>query len=110
MAKASGAAKRRKTGKGRAESVTGAKESEVEVRTAAKIGDNSQLKLPKPDDYEHHLKSIRGCQDKSATAASLTRLACEAANKCSAGLAASIKNTLKIERENDPEKLRRTTR
>lgn len=79
-------------------------EETVEVRTPG-IGDNSKLALPAPDDYSHHMKSIRGAKDKLETAKSLLRHAKDAANKCAAGLAASIEETLKIERDNDPVKL-----
>lgn len=77
----------------------------VEVRTVAGIGDNSQLALPAPDDYEHHMKSIRGAKDKLETAKSLLSHAKTAANKTCPGLAASISETLQIEREGDPVKL-----
>lgn len=101
------AKKKRARAKSRAESVTGAQEGAVEVRTAAKIGDNSKLKLPAPNDFDHHYKSIRGAQDKVKTAQALSSQASESANKCSPGLAKVIKDTLKIEAENDPEKLKR---
>lgn len=96
----------RKTSR-KSEADTGAKENSVEVRTAAKIGDNSQLKLPAPADFDHHYKSMRGAKEKVATAQALSSQASESANKCSPGLAAVIKNTLKIEAENDPAKLQR---
>lgn len=83
-----------------------AKGDEVESRTAG-IGDNSQLALPAPDDYEHHMKTIKGTKDKLETAKSLLRHAKEAANKCCPGLAASIEETLKIERDGDPAKLQK---
>lgn len=97
----------KKSARGRrskAESMTGAKESAVEVRT---IGDNSSLALVAPDDYAHHYKSIKGLKEKSATASSLVRHAKTAANKACPGLAASIEQTIAIEREGDPEKLKR---
>lgn len=78
----------------------------VEPRTIG-IGDNSQLALPAPDDYAHHMKTIRGLKEKSATAASLLRHAKTSANKACAGLAASIEETLAIEREGDPIKLQK---
>lgn len=71
------------------------------------IGDNSQLALPAPDDYAHHMKTIRGLKEKSATAASLLRHAKTSANKACSGLAASIEETLAIEREGDPIKLQK---
>lgn len=86
--------------------MTGAKENEVEVRTPA-AGDNSQLALPAPDDFQHHYKAIKGCKDKQATAASLLKHAKEAANKSSPGLAKMIENTIAIERQNDPAALMR---
>lgn len=103
--KRNGSGQKRRGGgrRSRAESMTGAKENEVEVRT---IGDNSDLALPAPDDYAHHMKTIRGCRDRLATASSLLSHAKKSANKCAPGLAASVEETLKIERENDPVKLR----
>lgn len=77
----------------------------VEVRKAAAMGDNSQLALPAPDDYAHHMKTIKGLKDRAATAQSLVRHAKTAANKACPGLAASIEETLSIEREGDPVKL-----
>lgn len=97
---ARGSRKRRGNGK----DFTGGKENEVEVRS---IGDNSGLNLPAPDDFEHHYKSIRGAQDKVKTAQAISSQASESANKCSPGLAKVIKDTLKIENENDPVKLQR---
>lgn len=85
--------------------MTGAKDGKVEMRTAGE-GDNSKLALPAPDDYSHHMRAIRGSKDKMETAKSLLRHSKDAANKCSPGLAASIEETLRIERENDPVKLR----
>lgn len=96
---------RKRRGKG--ESDTGAKDGQVEVRQAAGIGDNSKLALAAPDDYSHHMKSIKGLAEKAATANSMLRHAKTSANKCSPGLAASIAETLAIERENDPIKLQR---
>lgn len=81
------------------------KDETVEVRTAG-IGDNSELKLPKPDDYAHHMKSIRGAKDKLETAKSLLSHAKTAANKSCPGLAASIGETLAIERDGDAVKLK----
>ncbi len=91
--------------KSKAEAMTGAGANSVEVRTVG-IGDNS-LNLPAPDDYEHHMRSIRGLKEKSATAASLLRHAKTSANKACPGLAASIEETLAIEREGDPVKLQK---
>jgi hypothetical protein len=107
MGKTAGTGKRRRVAKARAEADTGAKANAVEVRTAAKIGDNSKLKLPAPDTFDHHYKSIRGAQDKVKTAQALSSQASESANKASPGLAKVIKDTLKIENENDPIKLAR---
>lgn len=92
--------------RGRGESMTGARDNTVEVRKIG-IGDNTGLNLPAPDDYAHHMKAIKGAKDKLETAKSLVRHAKEAANKSCTGMAASIEDTIKIERENDPEKLRR---
>lgn len=83
------------------------KDETVEVRTIAAIGDNSQLALPAPDDYDHHMRTIKGLKEKSATAASLLRHAKTTANKACPGLAASIEETLAIEREGDPIKLQK---
>jgi hypothetical protein len=90
--------------KSKAESMTGKKAAEVEVRT---IGDNSQLPLPKPDDYKHHMKTIKGALDRVETAKSLLNHAKSAANKSCPGMADSIKQTLQIERENDPAALQK---
>lgn len=78
----------------------------VETRTAG-IGDNSEMSLPAPDDYEHHMKCIRGAKDKLETAKSLLSHAKTAANKACPGLAANIGETLAIEREGDPVKLKK---
>lgn len=105
MARKTASAPRGKRGrKSKAESMTGAKESQVEVRT---IGDNSGLKLPAPKDFDYHYKSMRGALDKVKTAQALSSQASESANKCSPGLAQVIKNTIKIENEDDPAKLKR---
>lgn len=76
----------------------------VEVRRGA-IGDNSSLALPAPDDYEHHMKTIKGFKDKLETAKGNLSNAKTAANKACPGLAASIAETLAIQREGDPVKL-----
>lgn len=89
----------------KAEASTGAKENGVDVRKVS-IGDNS-LALPDPKDFDHHYKSMRGARDKVQTAQALSSQASESANKCSPGLAKIIKETLKIENENDPVKLQR---
>lgn len=109
MAKAKKVASGKKRGgkKSKAESVTEAKANEVEVRTVVGIGDNSQLALPAPDDYAHHMKTIKGYMDKLETAKSILSHAKTAANKACPGLAASIAETLKFEREGDPIKLQK---
>lgn len=87
--------------------MTGKKANAVEVRTAG-IGDNSGvLDLIAPDDYAHHYKSIKGLEDRAATANSAVRHAKEAANKCFKGLGASISQTIRLEREGDTDKLKR---
>lgn len=90
--------------RGRSEAMTGAKENEVEVRQPA-IGDNSKLKLVEPSDFEHHMKAIKGANEKLETAKSLVRHAMEAANKSSKGLGAVIKEIVGLERKNDPQAL-----
>lgn len=82
------------------------KDETVEVRTAG-IGDNSELALPAPDDYAHHMKAIKGNMDKLETAKSMLSHAKKAADKSCPGLAASIGETLRIEREGDPVKLQK---
>lgn len=96
--------KKKGSRRSKAESMTGAKAGKTEVR---RIGDNSQLSLPEPDDYAHHLKSIKGCMEKVATASSLLRHAKQSANKSCPGLAASVTETIAIEREGDPVKLQK---
>lgn len=103
-----GARKRR----GKGESMTGAKDNKVEVRRGgagpgAGAGDNSKLALPAPEDWDHHYRSIKGLKEKSATASSLVRHAKNSANKSCHGMAAAIEQTLSIERENDPVKLKK---
>lgn len=92
--------------RGKSESMTGAKASAVETRKVG-IGDNSGLNLPAPNDFAHHMKSIKGAKDKMETAKSLVRHAKEAANKSCPGMAVAIERVIGIERENDPDKLRR---
>jgi len=99
-------AKAKKAKKPTRRKVKATKGETVEVRTAA-IGDNSQLALPAPDDYAHHMKAIRGAKDKLETAKSLLSHAKTAANKTCPGLASSIAETLQIERDGDPVKLQK---
>lgn len=106
MAKPKKSARKGGKRRSRAESMTGKKEGSVEVRTPA-IGDNSKLALPDPSDFDHHYKSMRGARDKVKTAQALSSQASESANKCAPGLSKVIKETLKIEDENDPVKLAR---
>lgn len=99
MAKPKG--KRGGVRKSKAESMTGAKAAKVEVRGG--MGDNApEMKLPAPDDFLHHMKSIKGCKEKLETAKSLVSHAKKAANKSCAGLSKTIERLIGIERENDP--------
>lgn len=100
-----GASKGRKS---KAESMTEAKANSVEVRTAAGgIGDNSgELALPKPDDWDHHFRSIKGLAERAATANSHLRHAKTAAKKSGIDMDA-MNRALAEDRDPDPVKLRR---
>jgi hypothetical protein len=91
-----GARKRR----GASESMTGAKENEVEVRS---IGDNSSLAVPEPDDWKHHRKAILGWREKVTTAQGGLRNAIKQAKKSGVDMKA-FDLVVGIERQNDPAK------
>lgn len=84
--------------KSKAENMTGANESSVEVR---KLGDNSQLPIPAPDDLLHHKKSIKGWQEKVTAATAGLRNAKKLAKKAGVNLK-SLDLVVSIERDNDP--------
>jgi len=86
--------------RGKGESNTGAKESQVEVRS---IGDNSALALPEPDDWNHHKKAIAGWREKVTTAQSHLRNAIKVAKKAGVNME-SLNMVVGIERTNDPAK------
>lgn len=88
--------------RGKGESMTEAKANAVEVRTA-QIGDNSEMALPEPDDWNHHKKSIRGWKEKVATATSGLRNAKKVAIKAGVNMD-SLDMVVSIERKNDPAK------
>lgn len=93
---ARGSRKRR----GASESMTGAKEGEVQVRT---IGDNSSLAMPEPDDWNHHRKAILGWREKVTTAQGGLRNAIKQAKKSGVDMKA-FDLVVGIERQNDPAK------
>ncbi len=74
----------------------------VETRTVG-IGDNSELKLPAPDDWNHHKKSIAGWREKVTTAQSHLRNAIKLAKKAGVNME-SLSLVVGIERDNDPKK------
>lgn len=74
----------------------------VEVRTTG-IGDNSEMKLPAPDDWNHHKKSIAGWREKVTTAQSHLRNAIKIAKKAGVNME-SLNLLVGIERDNDPKK------
>lgn len=95
-----GAGKGRGGRRSKAESMTGANDSAVEVRT---IGDNSTLPLPEPTDWNHHKKTIAGFREKVTTAQGLLRNAIKTAKKAGINME-SLNLVVGIERENDPVK------
>lgn len=86
----------------RAESMTGKKAGKTEVRKIG-IGDNSELALPAPDDWNHHKKSIAGWREKVTTAQSNLRNAIKTAKKAGINMD-SLNMVVGIERANDPKK------
>jgi hypothetical protein len=87
--------------KSKAESMTGAKENAVEVRKLG--GDNApELKLPSEEDFNYHLKNIRGAVEKKDTAVNLVRLANQSAEKACKGLGKTIARLIKLDRSDDP--------
>lgn len=74
----------------------------VDVRTVG-IGDNSELKLPEPDDWNHHKKTIAGWREKVTTAQSHLRGAIKIAKKAGVNME-SLNLVVGIERDNDPKK------
>lgn len=102
---AKGKSKRAGGRKSKAESMTGAAENSVEVRTAS-IGDNSEFQLPAPDDYEHHKKTILGYLEKKNSANGLYRKAIQTAQK--AGIDTdTMLQAHKLKTANDPVKAKR---
>lgn len=85
----------------KAESMTGAKEAKVEVRKLG--GDNAPtLDLPSEEDFNYHLKNIRGAIEKKDTAVNLVRLANQSAEKSCKGLGKTITKLIKLDRDDDP--------
>lgn len=84
--------------RGKGESNTEAKANAVEVRTAISQDD---LKLPAPDDYQHHKKSILGALEKKTTADGFYRNCLKKAK--SAGIDTdALLEANRIVRANDP--------
>lgn len=103
--KKTGSARGSRKRRGQSENMTGAKEGEVEIRTAS-VGDNSEFKLPAPDDYDHHRKSILGYLEKKETASGLYRKALQTAQK--AGIDTdTMLQAHKLKKANDPIKAKR---
>lgn len=91
------ARKSRAGGKSKAESVTGKKAGEAEMR---KVGQN-ELPICQPDDFKFHMASIKGFMEKATTANAALRNAIKSAKKVNPHLPAIIKEALALER-NDP--------
>lgn len=82
----------------RAESMTGAKEAKVEMRTG-------ELELPEVEiasnDFAYHMKSIKAATEKKDTANNLLRSCIKAAKQVHPKLPDAIKRAIQIERSDD---------
>jgi len=86
--------------RGKGKDFTGGDAEKVEVRMG---GDNAPtLELPSPEDFNYHLKSIKGANEKKDTAVALVRNAKKSAEKACKGLSGTIDRLIKLERSNDP--------
>jgi hypothetical protein len=66
-------------------------------------GDNApELKLPSEEDFNYHLKNIRGAIEKKDTAVNLVRLANQSAEKACKGFGKTIARLIKLDRSDDP--------
>ena len=86
--------------RGKGKDFTGGDAEKVEVRMG---GDNAPtLELPSPEDFEYHMKSIKGAMEKKDTAVALIRNAKKSAEKAVKGLSGTIDRLIRLERSNDP--------
>jgi hypothetical protein len=86
--------------RGKGKDFTGGDEEKVEVRMG---GQNTPtLELPSPEDFDYHMKSIKGANEKKDSAVALVRNAKKSAEKTLKGLSGTIDRLIKLERSNDP--------
>lgn len=104
--KTTGAVRGSRKRRGKGEAFTEAKANEVEVRKLG--GDNApELKLPSEEDFNYHLKSIKGYREKKDTAVANLRNANKAAEKTCKGLSGIVGELLGLERADNPHDFQR---
>jgi hypothetical protein len=88
----------------RAEAMTGKKAASSSMR---KVSAQSEMKLPSPETWELHFKSIRGAMDRRDSASAFVTSCKKAANAVHPDLGKTVERLVKLEKAGDVETLMR---